>query len=337
VFEQAIVTFGLGDLGMGIFLVVVNLVIVVLVLWYGFKSYQVARACRQDLRTKANFVENAVGFDAKAFREKFDEIARGEVPTDHTLVFFYTSLRLSSMARHSGIPAQKRFGGVPLSKRQPHATTPADVEVFQLAEDSSSYAPKQGDGHQFPGEVVLSLALPTHLLTPLLGHEDDSQLCRVPEYALRFMRPDQFDAVVDPAPWLDGLALLPPTSILSSSAMARERRAVGPQDTVASTKWAGHEFGHLWIEHMNDLRSVRVERPRTTLEFVECMREARAYSSDSGLVPLFHYTSADVAPMVLRSGLRMNVTRKDDGGVFFSMFSPASYGLGEVCRSSQSD
>jgi hypothetical protein len=307
-------------------------VIIILVLWYGFKSYRVAQARRQNLRSKSDFIENAANFDAKAFREKFDALIRSEVPTDHSLVFYYTSFSFSVTARHSGIPAQKRFGGVPFTRRQPHATTAVDSEVFQLPKDAYGSAAKLGSAQHLPGEVVLAVALPTHLLEPLLGHEDDSELCRVSEHVLRFMRPDQFDAVIDERPWADGITLLPPTSILSSSALVFERRrAVGftSQDS-SEAKWAGQEQEHLWIDHMNDVRNVRLERPKTTLELVECMREARAYASDAGLVPLFHYTSADVAPMVLRSGLRMNSIRKDEGGVFFSMFSPASYGIGEV-------
>ena len=45
-------------------------------------------------------------------------------------------------------------------------------------------------------------------------------------------------------------------------------------------------------------------------------------------MPVFHYTSPALAPLILSTGLRMSTQGQGDGGVYFSTLSPASYGLG---------
>jgi hypothetical protein len=63
-------------------------------------------------------------------------------------------------------------------------------------------------------------------------------------------------------------------------------------------------------------------------ELLLSLARLRDLCANYGLVPVYHYTSARAAPFVLQSGLRMSTQGQGDGGVYFSMLGPASYGLG---------
>jgi hypothetical protein len=153
-------------------------------------------------------------------------------------VFHYTTYGLALTARKSGIIAQRKFKGVPLSLRQPHLVKGSDFDVFSSGsgggdstdchedrnnngdkeeeEDISSSSGSTMAMRKFPNEEVLVLSLPRHLLDPLPGYEDDNGLCMISTQVLNALRPTSFTAVVDSQPWLDGLVMLPPQCILRS-------------------------------------------------------------------------------------------------------------------------
>ena len=58
------------------------------------------------------------------------------------------------------------------------------------------------------------------------------------------------------------------------------------------------------------------------------MEVSRAAIEERGFVPVFHYTSPALAPLILSTGLRMTTKGQGDGGVYFSTLGPASYDLG---------
>mmetsp|Transcript_35434 Transcript_35434/g.45697 ORF Transcript_35434/g.45697 Transcript_35434/m.45697 type:complete len:230 (+) Transcript_35434:946-1635(+) len=58
------------------------------------------------------------------------------------------------------------------------------------------------------------------------------------------------------------------------------------------------------------------------------MDDIRSHCEHLGLVPLYHFTSYQVAPLIINSGFKMSTQGQGDGGVYFSTLGPASYGLG---------
>jgi hypothetical protein len=62
--------------------------------------------------------------------------------------------------------------------------------------------------------------------------------------------------------------------------------------------------------------------------YVQEMKRMRQRAFENKLVPLFHYTSPNVASLILSGGLRMSTQGQGDGGVYVSTLGPASYGLG---------
>eukprot|EP00615_Pteridomonas_danica_P019132 CAMPEP_0114393062 /NCGR_PEP_ID=MMETSP0102-20121206/11246_1 /TAXON_ID=38822 ORGANISM="Pteridomonas danica, Strain PT" /NCGR_SAMPLE_ID=MMETSP0102 /ASSEMBLY_ACC=CAM_ASM_000212 /LENGTH=157 /DNA_ID=CAMNT_0001552513 /DNA_START=1859 /DNA_END=2328 /DNA_ORIENTATION=+ len=60
--------------------------------------------------------------------------------------------------------------------------------------------------------------------------------------------------------------------------------------------------------------------------YVKSMAMIRQVAKQNKLVPLYHYTSPQVASLILKGGLRMSTQGQGDGGVYVSTQGPASYG-----------
>eukprot|EP00615_Pteridomonas_danica_P012831 CAMPEP_0114340744 /NCGR_PEP_ID=MMETSP0101-20121206/8577_1 /TAXON_ID=38822 ORGANISM="Pteridomonas danica, Strain PT" /NCGR_SAMPLE_ID=MMETSP0101 /ASSEMBLY_ACC=CAM_ASM_000211 /LENGTH=313 /DNA_ID=CAMNT_0001474101 /DNA_START=2348 /DNA_END=3289 /DNA_ORIENTATION=- len=58
------------------------------------------------------------------------------------------------------------------------------------------------------------------------------------------------------------------------------------------------------------------------------MKSIRDVAFKEGLVPLYHYTTPAVVPLIMKNGLRMSFQGQGDGGVYFSTRGPLSYDLG---------
>ena len=142
----------------------------------------------------------------------------------------------------TGIPAQRRFGGVPFTIRAPHDLGQAEKDrVFRgdgrdcegassSSQRSTSDEKEKDDGEGYGGEeggrrgaeesdhhkheALLVVALPRCLLERLPGHEDDDGLHLLPAEILRAMRPSTFSGVFDQGLWLKGVVCLPPTCVL---------------------------------------------------------------------------------------------------------------------------
>jgi hypothetical protein len=372
------------------------------------------------LFTQATAYEDARGFSKEKFGTTFEAIWRHSIPASHTLVFHYTSYSLALIGRKSGILAQARFGGVPLSLRQPHATMENDFDVFDMdldmVSDTRTSASKKESAStnrknsistpplvkKFPHEEVLVLSLPRHLLDPLPGYEEDDGLCMISADVLNALRPTSFTAVVDSQPWLDGLVMLPPQCILRSflimelparasqsvdvllSSIRKESRAHSSSSSSRSyssdstSSMSEPTYGHLLLhdsmmdsgsaiigggggrstsgdgvhhEVLNSLHALelgressastsstsiannknRVQHPTELVsieEYIQVMTRIRQSAKEKRLVPLYHYTSPNVASLILKGGLRMSTQGQGDGGVYVSTLGPASYGLG---------
>jgi hypothetical protein len=146
------------------------------------------------------------------------------------------------------------------------------------------------------------------------------------------MRPISFVAVIDSAPWLDGVLLLPPSTITRSFFLQ-------PMKELATKSTSGSEVEDQgWIRETDELGSgtdiggggeVSVVRVENVANYILGMKEVRRRCEAAGKQPLFHYTHPSVVPLILRGGLRMSTQGQGDGGVYFSTKSPVSYGLGK--------
>ena len=156
-----------------------------------------------------------------------------------------TTLEGATLAQVTGIPAQRRFGGVPFTIRAPHDLGQAEKDrVFRgdgridcegasssfstffeaLRKRVTSTAPEKEEeeggrrGAEESGphkhEALVVVALPRCLLERLPGHEDDDGLHLLPAEILRAMRPSTFSGVFDQGLWLKGVVCLPPTCVL---------------------------------------------------------------------------------------------------------------------------
>ena len=157
----------------------------------------------------------------------------------------------------SGIPAQRRFGGVPFTIRAPHDLGQAEREdVFRAdgrdresappasqqspveEEEEAEEAEEEGGGgekRRQKHEALLVLALPRCLLERLPGHEDDDGLFVLPAEVLRAMRPSTFSGVFDQGLWLKGVVCLPPTCVLRVYTLVGSE-ALGAATTVAISR-----------------------------------------------------------------------------------------------------
>ena len=82
------------------------------------------------------------------------------------------------------------------------------------------------------------------------------------------------------------------------------------------------------IEDMQDEHLVA--RPTDLRGYLVCLETARSFCRDLGLIPIFHFTNVDIAPLILSQGLMLSTQGQGDGGIYFSTLSPASYGLGSA-------
>jgi hypothetical protein len=309
-------------------------------------------------KKKASAIEDARNFNENKFITTFESIWRHSIPSSHVLCFHYTSVKLGLSSRKSGLAAFKRFNGVPFTLRYPFKTNENDHAVFNNEEKtlppSPGASPKilppspgalpntptHSTKSKFPHEQVLVLSLPKHLLELLPGFQEDEGLCMISSQALNAMRPNSFTAVVNPLPWLDGLSLLPPQCILRSFLLFKESEMDEDDSNVRSESSFSRSSSTMtgsFVMMEGDIAYVRdipmkpisgIRNVGNIETYKEAMAPIRSLAESLELVPLFHYTSLDIAPLILKYGLRMSSQGQGDGGVYFSTLGPASYGLG---------
>jgi hypothetical protein len=253
-------------------------------------------------------------------------------------VFHYTSFEQGKLDRKSGIPARVKYDGIPCTLRQPHDCTSKEFEVFSkvnhIKEDHrrSSRGSKTGSINsdttsddtkkKFPNEFLFVISLPKHFLQPLKGYEDDEGLCMVSAQVLSALRPQEFTDVVDGKPWADNVLLLQPHCILRSFLIL-------PADTDVMIQYKMNLYDKNEVMYDKSFSLQSNIMPITSVDvFTDRMRWIRKEAARSNLIPLYHYTSPTVAPMIMRGGLRMSTQGQGDGGVYVSTQGPASYGLG---------
>jgi hypothetical protein len=70
-----------------------------------------------------------------------------------------------------------------------------------------------------------------------------------------------------------------------------------------------HESEGLSLAH-----NVTIERIENVAEYISRMRFIRDRADDLGVVPLYHFCSPTVLPMILEGGLRMSTQGQVSGG-----------------------
>lgn len=75
-------------------------------------------------------------------------------------------------------------------------------------------------------------------------------------------------------------------------------------------------------------KQLQLFSPSTYLGFTENMTSIRKVCRENGWEPVFHYTFQNLAPLILKTGLRMSTQGQGDGGVYVSVSSPASQWIG---------
>jgi hypothetical protein len=256
-------------------------------------------------------------------------------------LFYYTTFEQGKLDRKSGIPSRVKFDGIPFTLRAPHDCGASEFDVFgsvnnikERRSKSSSASSAIGAGgkrdsdttskqKKFPNEFLFVISLPKHFLQPLKGYEDDEGLFMVSSQVLSALKPQQFTGVVDGKPWADKVVLLQPHCILRSFLI------LPVEDTKAVIEYEMNLYDDKEVvyDKLEPLQSSIIEI-KTIEAYTERMRFLRKEASSSNLIPLYHYTSPTVAPLILRGGLRMSTQGQGDGGVYVSTQGPASYGLG---------
>ena len=220
-----------------------------------------------------------------------------------------------------------------------------------LTDEDQVYFPDSGT------EVMLVVALPRRLLTPLRDSSGDSSLRLLPSQVLKALRPADFTEVRAPRLWIAGCLILPPQTIRraylvrsqriegadmllemddidrddqdrssnnaksQTASLTSEPRETGVQATTVQQSRASHHSARLQ-------RGAEVVQALDCQEYLATMGAARAACEEHGLAPVFHYTHPALAPLILSGGFRMSTQGQGDGGVYFSTLSPASYELG---------
>eukprot|EP00615_Pteridomonas_danica_P004514 CAMPEP_0114333740 /NCGR_PEP_ID=MMETSP0101-20121206/3941_1 /TAXON_ID=38822 ORGANISM="Pteridomonas danica, Strain PT" /NCGR_SAMPLE_ID=MMETSP0101 /ASSEMBLY_ACC=CAM_ASM_000211 /LENGTH=456 /DNA_ID=CAMNT_0001464829 /DNA_START=1515 /DNA_END=2885 /DNA_ORIENTATION=- len=197
--------------------------------------------------------------------------------------------------------------------------------------------------------------------------ESDSSLWLLPSAILYSMRGSYFDDLIDPKPWFAGKIFLPPQSIKRAYQIDKHAKNNVTTTTTATTT-TSHQFsGFQSLSHLlsmntnnnqNKEEDVKIsigedsnssfptspiesmENPMSRLstahltlnvplkEYLNTMTLLRDFCFQQNLIPLYHYTSIEIVPLILNGGLRMSSQGQGDGGVYFSTLGPASYGLG---------
>jgi hypothetical protein len=229
------------------------------------------------------------------------------------MVFYYCSSLEASRARKSGLPALKRFNGVPFTLRRPHLTTKNDFAVFNVNREHDN---------GFPHEVVLLLSLPRRLLDPLKGFENDEGLCMISADLLKALRPlSGYCGVVDNLPWYNKLVLLSPHCILKSLLiMEKASESTVRIDEIMALGILKDR--NIPLENKKETQFLHI---RTPSKYFEDITEIRRKTDIAGELPLYHYTTVPAAASILKTGLRL--PSKGEGGVYFSTQGPCSYGV----------
>jgi hypothetical protein len=199
----------------------------------------------------------------------------------------------------------------------------------------------------FPNEELIVLSLPREYIDPLPGYEDDDDgLGCIAADLLMAMYPSSYVQVVNDKQWHDRVVMLPPHVILRSLLLTRHDNIPSSQQqppdanlnfppkerNMDKTNYITTDNLEPIIDYpLDHMSKLEVTHLQSIDVFLKSMKMVRQRAFKHGLIPLYHYTSSAVLPLIIRNGLRMSTSHASsfrEGGVCFSMKGPASYGLG---------
>ncbi len=246
--------FGLSKIQLGVVLLAANLVMFFMVLWWGNELRKMELEHRSLLMKRVPKIEFAKQFSATKFATTLEWLVAESLATSQVLCFYYTSSNQAHTYLRGGIPASRTYGGVVFTLNAPHELTSEDLDHFSMR------------------TVVLVCALPRRLLEAfsrsnlspnsevMQGVTYDAQtspLRRLPSKFLSCLRPQSFSEVLDPAVWVEGVLLLPPSSV------KRAYRISDDAKTLSEPREIEYEFdkniGCSKIEETNEKENDHME------------------------------------------------------------------------------
>jgi hypothetical protein len=150
--------------------------------------------------------------------------------------------------------------------------------------------------------------------------------------------------VLDIKPWTDGVVMLPPTCILRAYQLVEEKEAQHLSSSSSSmkntisidrvssdTSAISSRLNREWVydAQLPKIEMKHVIQVNFMEDYLDQISLIRIKAEKHHLATLFHYTSPSILPFILKGGMRMSTQGQGDGGVYFSLRGPLSYGLGK--------
>ena len=268
---------GANNLGLGAFLIAVNLVVLSLVFGLAANRHWLKEKERKArLQRQAMNIKDHRNVDQHKIESIFDTV-RSTVPPSNALVFYYSNISNAKAAIKTGLPCHEEYGsGVVFS-----------LHLFHLLDDHDKAA--------FPSqEVVLACEVPQALLNPLDDSSTSSSLRIVPSAALRAVRD-----IRDPVARNNNEVFFPPGHIMRAYQLTDELST----DDEEKNKKRNQVIDVLYKP---TIKEVPVTTPTTCQEYVDAMNAIRDTCKLNSWVPLYHYTMEKLGPVIGETGFRMS-------------------------------
>jgi len=328
--SDSVSTIGISDFALGCILAIANILIVGLAIFLGWRRYRKERALAIMHKARGLKVEWATEFSDNKFQTTLSNVIARAVPTSHCLCYYYTSLKQAQLSVRVGEVPATPFGIV-VSLNGPMIVRDGDPSLKLMGPLAETR------------EAVICLSLPHALLFKYEGKKRDS-----PEAQnLRLVPSDVLTAMSSYHPSKRrgkkrGITIVGPASDLRSSQdMTSNAHAKGVLSLVMRGALRAYQLkdtsvcdGSLikpsdFYRPVNpDFNVFHVVHIKTCLEYTSVMEEARDECNREGTVPLYHYTTLDVAELIIEKGFRMSTQGQGDGGLYFSTRGPSSYDIG---------
>lgn len=291
---------GLNPFAFGSALVALNIFAPAIALYLALRRLKQLEAQRAaKLSKQATKVEWAIGFSAEKFESTFNAVESTRIFHTECLCFWYCSLPNAHQALKCGIPTvEDHHGcGIFFSLHRPHQLDGNDRRVFPNC------------------TAVVVCALPRKLLRE---HPSFGPFLRLlPIEVLCAIRSSFHHEIGHNATaWFQGGVFFPPQGLVRAYQLTEvDAAATSIAQPVLDDSHESMSFADALT-------------PKTCTEFAVAMQAVRKKCEARGWACVYHYTDPQWAPSIARSGFRMSTQGQGDGGVYFSVRGPTSYGLG---------
>jgi hypothetical protein len=337
--SDAVSSIGISNFALGCILVFANILIIGLAMFLGWRRYRRERALAKAHKARLLKVEWAAEFSNNKFQTTLTNVIQRAVPTSHCLCYYYTSLKQAELSVRVGeIPSTPLgvvvslhgpmlvgLGDPSLKLMGPLAETREAVICISLPhallfkyEGKKKESPEAQNLRTIPAEVLLAMAayVPKKKKGKLRAFtmKDPQQHAATAAASSADMRISQEFNPDQPSHFL---------SLIMRSAL-RAYQLKNGDDCHGSYISPADFYRPLLPEYTPPV----LVQPRTCLEYVSIMENLRIECDLEGTIPLYHYTTVEVADLIIQSGFRMSTQGQGDGGVYLSTQGPSSYNLG---------